>query len=79
MVFVRLLCNISETSFKQFEELNLQSNDTTYSKILYEIVKFGERSGFEKELGIVVQLLMRDPLSRLSAEKLYNMIQTEYL
>jgi len=78
MVFLRLLCAISDQDFTPFESLNKQTDDTSYNKILYDIVRFGERCGYDKELSVIVQLLMKDPINRLSADKLFNFIQAEY-
>jgi hypothetical protein len=79
MLFVRLLCSVSDTAFTQFESLNLQKTETNYNKILYDIVKFCERCDFERELAIIMQLIMRDPGSRMSPDKIYVTLQNEFL
>lgn len=79
MLFVRLLCSVSDTSFAEFETLNLQKNDTNYNKILYNIVKFCERCDFERELILIMQMLMKEPGSRMSPDKIYVNLQNEFL
>ena len=79
MLFLRLLCNLTETDFSEFDKLNLTKNLSDYSKRLYEIVKFGERNNFQKELAIIIQTIGMDPNQRLSPDKLYAQIQNDYL
>ena len=79
MLLVRMLCAVSDTSFKQFEELNRQETDQDFNKLLYEVVKFGEREGFERELSVAMPLLMKDPIHRPTPEKLFAQIQVEFL
>lgn len=79
MLFLRLLCNLTNTDFSEFDKLNLTNNLTDYSKRLYEIVKFGERNNFQKELAIIIQTIGMDPNQRLSPDKLYAQIQIDYL
>lgn len=75
MLFLRLLCAVADESFTPFEHLNLQTTETAYNKVLYEVVKFGEHCGFEKELDFLVQQLAFDPDNRMSPEKLCSEIQ----
>lgn len=79
MLFLKMLCILSETSFDSMAQLNLQKSHHDFNECLYEIVKFGERYSFEKELGIIVQLLMLDPVNRPSPDKLFYMIQNDHL
>jgi hypothetical protein len=79
MLFLRMLCSIVEEPFERFSDLNKQKTDLEYEAKLYEVVKFGERNGLEKELSIIVGQLSIDPDIRLSPEKLYNTIQSECL
>lgn len=78
MLFLKLLCSLVEEPFEKFSSLNKQKTQADYEKMLYEVVKFGERNGFEKELNIIMGQLSYEPESRLTPEKLYNSIQTEH-
>ena len=79
MLFLRLLCNLTDTDFSNFDKLNRIKNLSDYSNKLYEIVKFGERNNYQKELAIIIQTIGMDPNQRLSPDKLYAQIQTDYL
>ena len=57
MLFLRMLCSIADTPFETFWGLNRAAgsdSDVEFNIILYDIVKFGERHNFEKELGLLV-------------------------
>ena len=73
------MCSVSDTPFAQFEQLNQQKTDTNYNKVLYDIVKFCERCDFERELAVIMQLLMKEPAGRMSPDKVYVSIQNEFL
>lgn len=75
MLFLRLLCAVENEPFSRFEQLNQQSNENAYNKMLYEVVKFGERCNFEKELDILIPQLAFNPDNRPSPEKLCTEIQ----
>ena len=79
MLFLRLLCNYTDTPFEQFEHLNKQKEDEKYNEVLYEIVKFGEREKLERELSIIIPLIMKDTFYRMIPEKIYTTIQAEFL
>lgn len=79
MLFLRLLCYLVDRPFEVFHRLNQQQNAEDYEKALYEVVKFGERHQFEAELTIILNQLSFDPDSRLTPEKLFNLIQNEHL
>jgi serine/threonine protein kinase len=79
MLFLRLLCNLTDTPFEQFAHLNKQIEDDKYNEVLYEIVKYGEREKLEKELGVIIPLIMKDTFYRMIPEKIYTTIQAEFL
>ena len=76
MVFLRILCNVADESFERFTHLNQQKNETDYNKVLYEVVKFGERHNYEKELNLIMQQLAYEPDNRMAPEKLFTEIQS---
>lgn len=78
MLFLRLLCSVVEESFDKFTQLNRQTNQKDYEKVLYEVVKFGERHQLEAELAVIINQLSFDPDHRLTPEKLFNFIQNEH-
>ncbi len=72
---MRLLCAVTDEPFSRFENLNQQPNEDAYNKVLYEVIKFGERCEYEKELDLIIQQLAYNPDNRMTSEKLCAEIQ----